>query len=104
MAKASEAFAIRHDIAATAEDVARIRRALDRFYTAVETAEPVADSYIQLHAGEAIRSAFVKHNPLSGQAHGTAMAMEEMPEAWPPKYRASVAFHLSPLLDEVIDS
>ncbi|MDW9761626.1 hypothetical protein GOB02_18890 [Sinorhizobium meliloti] len=104
MTKASEAFGIRHDIAATAEDVARIRRALDRFYTAIETVEPVADTYIQLHAGEAVRGAFIKHNPLSGQAHGIAMAMAEMPETWPPKYRASVAYHLAPLLDDVVNS
>lgn len=104
MTKASEAFATKHDIAATAEDVARIRRALDRFYTAVETAEPVADTYIQLHVGEVVRAAFIKHNPLSGHAHGTAMTMAEMPEAWPPKYRASVAYHLAPLLDDVVNS
>ncbi|MDW9543316.1 hypothetical protein GOA55_13935 [Sinorhizobium meliloti] len=104
MSKASEAFATKHDIAATAEDVARIRRALSRFYTAVETAEPVADTYIQLHTGDSIRAAFIKHNPLSGQAHGVSMAITEMPEAWPPKYRASVAYHLAPLLDDVVNS
>lgn len=104
MTKASEAFAARHDIAATAEDVTRISRALGRFYTAIETAEPVADTYIQIHTGDAIRSAFIKHNPLSGQAHGASMVLAEMPETWPPKYRASVAYHLSPLLEEVVNS
>jgi len=104
MTRASETFATKHDIAATAEDVARIRRALDRFYTAVETAEPVSDTYVQIHAGDPIRAAFIKHNPLSGQAHGVSMVLAEMPETWPPKYRTSVAYHLSPLLADAINS
>ncbi|AWM24958.1 hypothetical protein [Sinorhizobium fredii] len=103
MSKA-EAFAAKHDIAATSEDVARIRRVLGRLYDAVEAIEPVADTYIQIHAGDAIRSAFIKHNPLSGQAHGAALALAEMPASWPTKYRASVAYHLSPLLEEVTNS
>ncbi|MBX5243275.1 hypothetical protein [Rhizobium sp. NLR3b] len=97
-------FATKHDIAATAADVSRIRSALDRFYAAVAAATPVADSYIQLHAGQAIRGFFLQHNPLSGQGHGVALALAEMPAAWPPKYCASVAYHLAPLLDEVINS
>ncbi|EJC75546.1 hypothetical protein Rleg10DRAFT_5820 [Rhizobium leguminosarum bv. trifolii WSM2012] len=101
--KASE-FAAKHDIAATAADVSRIRSALDRFYAAVAAANPIADFYVQLHAGEAIRAAFLKHNPLSGQGHGVAVALAEMPAAWPTKYRASVAYHMAPLLAEVINS
>lgn len=104
MTKASETFATRHDIAATAEDVARIRRALDRFYESIVAENPVSDTYAQLHAGEAIRAAFIKHNPLSGQAHGVSIVLAEMPEHWPTKYRASVAYHLSPLLDDVVNS
>ncbi|NEJ73803.1 hypothetical protein GR197_25220 [Rhizobium phaseoli] len=104
MSRAAEAFAAKHDIAATADDVARIRRGLARLYAAVEAIELVSDAYIQLHAGEAIRSAFLKHNPVSGQGHGVAIALAEMPSEWPPKYRASVAYHLSPLLEEVINS
>ncbi|MDX0592405.1 hypothetical protein GOD07_25790 [Sinorhizobium medicae] len=103
MSKA-EAFATKHDIGATAGDVARIKAALQRFYGAVETVEPIADTYVQIHAGEAIRAAFIKHNPLSGQAHGAAMAMAEMPENWPTKYRASMAYHLAPLLADAINS
>ncbi|MBY5585293.1 hypothetical protein [Rhizobium leguminosarum] len=98
------AFASKHDIAATAADVSRIRSALDRFYAAVAAATPVADSYIQIHAGEAIRASFLQHNPLSGEGHGVALTLAEMPAAWPPKYCASVAYHLAPLLDEVLNS
>ena len=101
---AAEAFANKHDIAATSADVARIRNSLLRFYEAVASTEPVADSYIQIHAGEAIRAAFLKHNPLSGQGHGVALALAEMPPAWPPKYRASVGYHLAPLMEGVINS
>ncbi|MBY3255564.1 hypothetical protein HFO09_07640 [Rhizobium laguerreae] len=98
------AFASKHDIGATSQDVTRIRRGLARFYASVEALEPVSDAYIQLHAGEAILRAFLKHNPLSGQGHGVAIALSEIPQAWPPKYRASVAYHLGPLLEEVINS
>ncbi|PDS68916.1 hypothetical protein [Rhizobium phaseoli] len=97
-------FATKHDIAATAADVSRIRTALGRFYGAVAAATPVADSYIQIPHGEAIRASFLQHNPLSGQGHGVALALAEMPAEWPPKYRASVAYHLAPLMDGVVNS
>lgn len=103
MTKADE-FAAKHDIAATPEDVARIRRALTKLYGAIEAANPVYDTFIQLHAGEAIRAAFLKCNPLHGQGHGVSMTLAEMPAHWPPKYRASVAYHLAPLLSDVVNS
>lgn len=99
----AEAFATKHDIAATAEDVARIKAALQRFYGAVETIDAPRRGWIQLHDGPAIRTAFEKHNP-STPAHGAAMAISEMPEHWPSTYRASVCYHLSPLLDDVVNS
>lgn len=103
MTKASEAFAARHDIAATAEDVACIKAALQRFYSAVEAIDAPRRGWIQLHDGPAIRTAFEKHNP-STPAHGAAMAMAEMPDHWPTTYRASVCYHLSPMLDDVVNS
>lgn len=102
MNKADE-FATKHDIAATQQDVTRIKAALQRFYGAVEAIDPVRRGWIHLHDGPAIRTAFEKHNP-STPAHGAAMAMAEMPEHWPSTYRASVCYHLAPLLDEVINS
>lgn len=99
----AEAFAAKHNIAATSEDVARIRLALGRFYQAVEAIDVPCDGWIQLHHGPAVRTALEEHNP-STPAHGAAMAMAEMPERWPTTYRASVAYHLAPLMDEVIDS
>ncbi|EPE98597.1 hypothetical protein [Rhizobium grahamii] len=104
MSSAAEAFAAKHDIAATGSDVARIRNSLQRFYEAVAAAQPVADTYVQQYHGDSIRAAFLRHNPLAGQGHGAAVAMAEMPSAWPTKYRASVAYHLSPLLEEVVNS
>lgn len=103
MTKADE-FAAKHDIAATAEDVARIRRALTKLYGAIEATNPIANTYIQLDAGEGIRKAFLKHNPLHSQGHGVAMVLAEMPSEWPPRYRASVSYHLAPLLDDVVNS
>ena len=99
----SEAFAAKHDIAATAEDVARIRRSLGKFYDAVEAIDAPRQGWIQIHDGPAVRAAFEKRNP-STPAHGAAMAMAEMPEHWPTTYRASVAYHLSSLLEEVVNS
>jgi len=99
----AEAFAAKHDIAATAEDVARIRRAIGKFYDAVEAVDAPRQGWIQLYDGPAIRAAFEKHNP-STPAHGAAMAMAEMPEHWPTTYRASVCYHLAPLLDDAVNS
>jgi len=99
----AELFASKHDIAATPQDVARIKAALQRFYAEVEAIDPVRRGWIQLHDGPAIRSEFEKYNP-STPAHGAAMAMAEMPEHWPTTYRASVCYHLAPLLHDVVNS
>ncbi len=103
MTAAAEAFAKKHDMAATTEDVARIKRHLSKFYEAVELIDRVRDGWIQLHDGEAVRKAFAKQfsHPTGFDA---ALAIAEMPVHWPTKYRASVAYHLAPLLDDVINS
>jgi hypothetical protein len=93
----AEEFATRHDVCATSTDVARIRRQLSRFYEAVEAIDRPFDSYIQLHRGEAVRTAFVR-------CMDASIAMAEMPDHWPTKYRASVAYHLAPFLDDVVNS
>jgi hypothetical protein len=103
MTAAAEVFAKKHDMAATTEDVARIKRHLSKFYEAVELIDRVRDGWIQLHDGDAIRKALAKQfNPPTG--FDAALAMSEMPTHWPTTYRASVAFHLCPLLDDVINS
>jgi hypothetical protein len=103
MTAAADAFSKKHDMAATTEDVARIKRHLSKFYEAVELIDHVRDGWIQLHDGEAIRKAFAKqfNHPTGFDA---ALAMAEMPSAWSTKYRASVAYHLAPLLSDVVNS
>ncbi|WEX75062.1 hypothetical protein PYH37_000395 [Sinorhizobium numidicum] len=97
----AEAFAAKHDIAATSEDVTRIRRALSRFYDAVEAIDPVRRGWIQLHDRPAIMTAFERH-----QHAGTRRCngMAEMPQHWPTTYRASVCYYLAPLLADVVNS
>lgn len=96
-------FATRHHLCAVAEDVARIKRQLAKFFAAVELIDPPHSGYIQLYHGAAIRDAFTATMQTS-MACDAAIAMAEMPPTWPTKYRASVAFHLAPLLDEVVNS
>ena len=99
----AEAFATKHNLCAVPEDVARIKRQLARFFDAVEEIEPLHDGYVQLYHGDAVRSAF-RTAMQSDMAVDAAIAIAEMPERWPTKYRASVAYHLAPLLDEVVNS
>jgi hypothetical protein len=40
----------------------------------------------------------------SDMAIDASIAMAEMPDHWPTKYRASVAYHLAPFLDDVVNS
>jgi hypothetical protein len=98
-----QAFAARHGLCAVAVDVARIKRHLAKFYAAVETIDPPCDGYIQLYHGEAVRSAF-QTAMKSNMAIDAAIAMAEMPVSWPTKYRASVSYHLAPILYEVVNS
>lgn len=97
-------FADKHNIAATEEDVARLKRGLSGFYAAVESINhPSAGGYIQLHHGQKIRNAL--NREMGDQLASTvAMVLDEMPSHWPPKFKASVAYHLSPLLADVINS
>jgi hypothetical protein len=99
----AEAFATKHSLCATPNDVARISRQLAKFFGAVETIDSPHRGYIQLYDGEAVRSAF-QSAMQSDMAVDAAIAMAEMPEHWPTKYRASVAYHLAPLLDDVVNS
>lgn len=102
MSKA-EAFAAKHRLSAVSDDVARIRRQLAKFYSAVEMIDPPRQGYIQLYDGASVRSAFTDAME-SDMAADAVIALAEMPERWPPKYRASVAYHLAPLLDDVVNS
>lgn len=99
----AEAFAIKHNLCAVADDVARIKRHLAKFYAAVETIDRPRQGYIQLYDGASVRSAFSAAMK-STLAIDAAIAMAEMPEHWPTKYRASIAYHLAPLLDDVVNS
>lgn len=99
----ASAFATKHDITATSDDFRRINAQLKSLYAAIETIARPSDSYAQLDKGDAIRAEIAKRSDLWG-GFGAALAMAEMPEAWPTKYRASIAFHLAPLLDDVINS
>jgi hypothetical protein len=99
----AEEFAARHGLEATQQDVARIRRQLARFFADVEAMEQPGDWYIQLYRGEAVRAAFTRALK-SSLAIDAAIAMAEMPGHWPTTYRASVAYHLAPLLDDVVNS
>lgn len=96
-------FASRHNLCAVADDVARIKRQLTKFFSAVETIDPPHSGYVQLYDGAAIRSAFSATMQTS-MAYDAAIAMVEMPSTWPTKYRASVAYHLAPFLDDVVNS
>lgn len=96
-------FAKKYDMAATDQDVARIKGQIGAFYSDVERIAPMLNHYIQLHEGKAIRAAIGKRDSLYG-AQGAVMAINEMPEIWGPQYRASVGYHLAPLLDEVVNS
>lgn len=97
------AFAARHNLCAVADDVARIKRHLAKFFAAVELIDPPHSGYIQLYDGEGVRSAFRK-TMQSNMAIDAAIAMAEMPASWPTKYRASVSYHLAPILYEVVNS
>jgi hypothetical protein len=99
----AEAFATKHSLCAATGDVARVKRQLAKFYAAVELIDPPRCGYVQLYDGEAVRSAFTA-TMHSTMAIDAAIAMAEMPEHWPTRYRASVAYHLCPLLDEVVNS
>lgn len=99
----ASAFPTKHNIAATPEDVRRIQTQLSSLFTAIETIERPTDAYVQLDRGNAIRAELASRSDLWG-GFGAAMAMAELPAEWPTKYRASIAYHLSPLLDEVINS
>lgn len=96
-------FEKRHNIAATPDDVRRIRKSLTKFYAAVRVIDPLHDGWIQLHDGPAMRAAFEKHNTTTPAA-GVSIALDEMPMEWPPRYRALVMHHLARLLDEGVNS
>ncbi|MNV89871.1 hypothetical protein D3C71_1842020 [compost metagenome] len=81
----------------------RVKAQLSSFFSAVENIERPGNYYIQLNHGDAIRAELAKRSDLWG-GFGAAMAMAEMPEHWPTKYRASVAYHLAPLLEDVVNS
>lgn len=97
----------RYNIAATDEDCIRIRRSIEDFFNAVQELSPRAgspkhDGYIQLYHGEAIRSAFKSH--VNERAIYAAVVLDVLPDDWGYRYRASVAYHLAPIFDEVINS
>jgi hypothetical protein len=97
------AFSTKHNLTATSEDVRRIRAQLTSLYSSIETIARPSDSYVQLYHGDAIRAEIASRSDLWG-GFGAAMAMSEMPAHWPTKYRASVAYHLAPLLSDVVNS
>lgn len=100
---ASQDFAKKYNMAATDEDVARVKRELAAFYADVERIDPLLTHHVQLDDGQAIRAAIDKRSSLWG-AQGAVMAINEMPEHWGPRYKASVGYHLGPLMHEVINS
>ena len=97
------AFATKHNITATSDDVRRIKAQLASLYSSIETNARPSDGNVQLYHGDAIRAEIASRSDLWG-GFGAAMAMAEMPEAWSTKYRASIAFHLAPLLGDVVNS
>ena len=97
------AFATKHNITATPGDVRRIKAQLASLYSAIETIARPSDGYAQLFHGDAIRAEIASRSDLWG-GFGAAMAMAEMPDVWSTKYRASVAYHLAPLLGDVVNS
>ncbi|YCI04019.1 hypothetical protein M1D34_07275 [Ensifer sp. D2-11] len=97
------AFIEKHNLTAASEDVRRVKAQLSSFFTAVENIERPGNYYIQLYHGDSIRAELAKRSDLWG-GFGASMAMAEMPVTWPTKYRASVAYHLAPLLDDVVNS
>lgn len=97
------AFIEKHNITATPDDVRRIKAQLNSLYSSIETIARPADTYIQLFHGDSIRAEIASRSDLWG-GFGAAMAMAEMPASWSTKYRASVAYHLSPLLSDVVNS
>ncbi|UGX87105.1 hypothetical protein [Phyllobacterium meliloti] len=109
MTNSAEAFEKKHNIAATRDDVTKIKNRLRKFYKAVETIDRPHDGYIQLYHGDAVRKAAESAFGASiGQtwtlAMDAAIAIREMPEEWSTKYRASVAYHLAPILSDVVNS
>lgn len=96
-------FIKKHDLTATSDDVRRIKAQLTSLYSSIETIAGRSDGYIQLCHGDAIRAEIASRSDLWG-GFGAAMAMAEMPEAWSTKYRASIAYHLAPLLGDVVNS
>ncbi|NRP70596.1 hypothetical protein ILFOPFJJ_01477 [Ensifer psoraleae] len=99
----ASAFAEKHNLCAVPADVARIKRQLRDFYSAVEKIDRPGHHYIQLHNGDAVRAALARQGDLWG-GFGAGIALAEMPANWPTKYRASVSYHLAPLLEEVVNS
>ncbi|MDE3825172.1 hypothetical protein I7F13_23695 [Sinorhizobium meliloti] len=99
----TETFAEEHNLCAIPADVARIKRQLRNFYSAVEKIDRPGHHYIQLHNGDSVRAALARQADLWG-GMGVSMVLAEMPETWSPKYRASVCYHIAPLLDDVVNS
>jgi hypothetical protein len=97
------AFTTKHNLTATSDDVRRIKAQLTSLYSAIETIQRPTDGYVQLYNGDAIRAEIASRSDLWG-GFGAAMAMSEMPDQWSTKYRASVAYHLAPLLSDVVNS
>lgn len=96
-------YADRTGLTLTAEQSEEMKHKLASFYDAIEKAVGHPDQYcstgIDGGFADTVRLAYAK--TLAGHVltdfHMVGMILHQMPAYWPPRYRASIAYFLSPL-------
>jgi hypothetical protein len=94
----------RYGVATTADDAARLARAIQLIFEKVDTEFGSHAGYVPAHVMiNAIEEHLQKSEKLLGQARFASILIDTMPATWSPMLKASFVYVLAPRLKDVLD-